>query len=367
MKSFNYTLILLLLFIGGFQPVEAQWNKSYFPDFYYPSWNNPNYYNRKEVGVKEKHIQSEIIIKEKYKKGKPVREIAYQIKNFDKNGNEVEFTSCKSNGKIKNRTISTYDTSNNRIRQISFDRKKQVSDDRATYDKFNHCTGFTHYNSKGKLKIKMEHDWDSTQELEARSYKNGFDLTYKWVFEYNPDKTNRKATKYNSKGKIKKVWTYDCSLLGDVMKKHEDTVKMCHFDSTDRQGYYYYIYKTSKENGKLYKTINKYSKDSLFLGFKYYDEKNRIISLNDVRYSGDTIISDYKSYNKKGKIRVNSLYMRDKKYNTLYVENCWKGKKCAKKKYVSEYWYDKNAILLKITTYQGSDIYADWNYLYTFY
>jgi hypothetical protein len=368
MKSYKYSLIVFLIFIGGFQTAVAQWSSSYFPDFYYPSWTNPNYYNRKEIGIKENNIHSQIIIKEGYKKGKPVRETIDQIKTFDKSGNEVAFTNSRSNGKIINRTTSRFDTANNHIQQLSFNRKKLVSDDRASYDHFNHCTGFTHYNSKGKLTRKMEHDWDSTNQLEARSYKNGTDLTYKWVFEFYPDKTSRKATKYNANGKVKKVWTYDCSLLGEKVQKHEDTVKMCHFDSTDSQGYYYKIYKESRENGKLYKTIYKYSKDSLFVGYKYYDEKNRIISMYDVSYSGDTSISTYKSYNKRGKIRVHTFYKLNKKQNVYYYsESCWKDKKCAKKKYISVYLYDKKGILMKITTYYGSDIHSVWNYFYTFY
>jgi hypothetical protein len=366
MKSYKGILILLFFTIGWLQSVEAQWNTYYYGDFYYPMWDNPYYYNLKDK-VKDKHIQSQVVIEENYKKGHPVRYDVNRMIKFDRNGNEVEYCNSRGDKKIKYKTISTYDSSNNRTSQITYKKKHIKSDVKAKYNKFNHCIEYKYYTSKGNLKDKVEYDWDSTLELEARIYKKANKLNYKWVFEYYPDKSSKKTTKYNAKGKVKKVWTYDCNLLGDVMKKHDDTIKMCHFDSSDKQGYYYKIDKRSYENGKMYKTISKYSKDSLYLGYSNYDEKNMLRSFSEVTYNSDSVTKIYKYYNKRGKQFQYMIYKMDKQNNIYSSENCWKFKNCDKRKTVSTYLYDKKGILLKITTWHGPQVKYVWDYFYTFY
>jgi hypothetical protein len=367
MKSIKTELLLTVLFIVAFSMSKAQNTSVYYADIYYPTWNNPLFYYPTDPRIKDQHIQSQVIVEEKYRKGNPKRQITNRITKFDRHGNDVEFSYCKDNGKIRYRTTSVFDSSNNRIEHDSYRRARHISTDKSKYDKLNNCIEYATYGKNGKIKRKMEYDWDSTTELQARSYKNGIDLKYKWVFEYYPDKTSKKTTKYNSKGKVKKVWTYDCNLLGDVQKKHEDTVKMCRFDSSDLQGYYYRIVKKSMENGKLQKTIYKYSKDSLYMGHSMYDEKNRLKNMSEISYSGDTAIKYYRYYNKKGRMYQYILVKQDKQYHNYYSESCWKSKKCAKTKYVSQYLYDKNGLLLKVTTYHGPELYGSWNYFYTLY
>lgn len=368
MKSFKCLLILIILYIAVSQNTEAQKYRYYnFSDAYNPVYYNLDYYNITRSLVMEKHIQSEIVTEEYYKKDKPVHQKVRTIKKYDHRGNNIEYIWCNNRGKIRYRTITAYDTSNNKTEQIFFVKKRQTDNTRAKYNQFGKCTEYAHFNKKGKLKREIVYNWDSILLMEALSYKKGDKLSKKWVYEYYPDKITKKIIKYNSKGKIKKVWTYDCSLLGNEMKKHEDTIKMCRFDSFDRQGYYYKIQKTSMENGKLDKTVYKYSKDSLYLGYSGYDEKNRLKYFSDMSYSGDTIISIYKSFSKKGKLRQNSLYKQDKQHNTFYSENCWKAKKCNKKKYVSDYQYNQNRILLKVSIYRGACISYTKSFFYTFY
>jgi hypothetical protein len=367
MNKLKILTVIFVLVVSGIQSAYAQKYYSYYSELYFPMWYNSKYYFPKENITREMHVEKVLLIETNYKSGKASKQKVIRAKKYDQNGNEAEFFNFNRKGKIKYANISTFDTANYRTEQIINKRKRQISHIKAVYNQNGQCIEFAHYNKKGKPGNKMVYTWDSTKLFEAFSYKKGTDLKYKWVHEYYPNKTNKKITKYDSKGKIKKVWTYDCSILGEIQKKHEDTIKMCRIDSVDHEGLLYRVHRQSMENGKMYTTIYKYSKDSIYLGYKYYDHKNRMVSYSDTRFSGDTSINVYKSYNKNGKVKVSTLYKKDKQKRNLYTENCYKERRCANTKHVTEYFYDKKGLLNKEIHCKGKYLNYTLDYFYTFY
>lgn len=135
-------------------------------------------------------------------------------------------------------------------------------------------------------------------------YKKG-KLNYKWFNEYYPNRSKKRTTVYNKKGKEKFVWDYQCKDEGVEIKKHKDTSTVCVSKEYDKDSILTEVHHYVGEKGNLIKTVLKYNKKHQMILYKRVKGSNEI-PMSEYTYtfaSNDTILtSSHSKQYWKGKL-----------------------------------------------------------------
>lgn len=280
---------------------------------------------------------------------------------------QINFTVVAKNGKVK-KYQKDY-TSGNKLKalyKIKDDEKQAI----AIY-KFdeNYSITSSEYYANGKLKstITYQRDEKLNPILQEKKKANGNPVfkntwTYnedgclaenerfrkgkladKFVNEYYSPCEKSKMTKYNRKGKVKQIWTYDCKKEGEILQKKKDVTQVCKWEESDAN-FLIKIYQTYDEKGRLRKNIRKYTKaDTLLVEYKQLDENN--VLTYHATYNKDNSEPIRILWYKYGKIRteINFSYQGDLKTSYSY-------KVRGKLKEAAEYVYNENNLLVKFSS-----------------
>ena len=126
-----------------------------------------------------------------------------------------------------------------------------------------------------------------------------------WFNEYYPDKSLKKTSFYNGKGKLKYVWDYQCKEEGMEVKKHKDTSTVCVSKEYDQDSILTTIYHTIGTDGNITKTINKRNRKGKFISYKRTKGVDDLpVSEYNLTYATDdtTLISSISYGYAKGKL-----------------------------------------------------------------
>ena len=152
----------------------------------------------------------------------------------------------------------------------------------------------------------MEYSYDDSLNLTRRElFKRSGQSEWKFLFYYNAKGQKTKTERY-SKGKLKKVYQYDCGIYASLSEKTKDTSTSCTNVDTSADGYIRTIEETKTENGKILKTVKENDpKTGSYREFRY-NSKGNLMSLVSFEYSGNTFTSSYKSFKRNGKNHYSS-------------------------------------------------------------
>jgi hypothetical protein len=198
--------------------------------------------------------------------------------------------------------------------------------------------------ANGEYKYKNTWAYNSDGCLTDHSrFKKENKLNRKSVTEYFSACDKSKTTLYNGKGKIKKIWTYDCKKEGEELIKKKDVNQVCKWEETVGE-FLIKVYQTFNEKGKIYKNVSKYTKvDTLIVERKVYNEDGIItyFSSFDKAYERP-ILSQW--YSKKGKLKWSNEFRYENKKVISRIKS-FKGKV----KTSSKYEYNSEEFLTKYT------------------
>ncbi len=134
-------------------------------------------------------------------------------------------------------------------------------------------------------------------KYENRNHKNK--LTGYIEMSYNVGGNIAERKYYNSKGKLKSVYSYACDSKGEQLKK-VNSVNYCTSKGKHSDGRFYETIETIRK-GKASRQVYTYSSDSLLLSYEYTDVKGKPKGKTLYFYNEQQLCSKYELYNGKGK------------------------------------------------------------------
>jgi hypothetical protein len=110
---------------------------------------------------------------------------------FDDSNRMTSFASYNGSGKLKRMNKNTYDKSGNIIEQDFYKKNPNAINKKTikTYDSRNNITETKAFDKKGNLKTHIE-------------------------YTYYEDGSKKQTTQYSGKGKVIRIWNFDCNPVG---------------------------------------------------------------------------------------------------------------------------------------------------------
>ncbi len=239
-----------------------------------------------------------------YKRDNPVGSLMYESK-YDSRGNITDWITYKQ-GKVKSHNSNTYDDSS-RVTQFAYykgnSKLKVMSVN--IYDKAGNEVEQDYYWKNPKIiTSKIIKIYDKTNNItEAKTFDKKGILVSRIEYTYYDDGSKKRTTQYSDKGKVLRVWNFDCNPVGKLQaKKFKDTSKICVHYETDKDGNPIKIkeeYKGEKGGGMYGKTIRSVSK---------FDKNNNLVDAADYNLNGKQLSHWSATYNKSGKIAEYIIY-----------------------------------------------------------
>lgn len=200
--------------------------------------------------------------------------------------------------------------------------------------------------TKGNRKIVACNTWKWNEKgfmTESVSYRRDTTkIKHKWVYDYTDDKRSM-STLYNGKGKVVKIWSYQCNQEGEKLEKKENVTQICKWNKTDDK-YLIKTWRSFDEKGKIKKDVYKYnSTDSSIVEHRIYNEKDTLVFLATYDNSWEKPLT-VASYDKKGKksYEQTTTYQNNKKVSYSFALSRKKG---MKKVMSINYVYDNQGML----------------------
>jgi len=253
--------------------------------------------------------------------------------------------------------IQKFDTSGNVVQSIAFNKKGEMTY-MNTYDFSRYNKTYVKTNSKGKELKRREFMQDSiTNQTQNHYYKNGKIISSSitsyisytdesgetryqpakseffkkgkttpqkvWEYTYYPNNTKKTSSISNKKGKVKKVWSYECKEEGELMASTKDTIKICNLRESDDDGLSVSITRNFDKKGRPEKTISKYKNNAMY-SYEQYNKNDilvrKIIYSECKQAQGNFDINEFILYNNKGEETYRRVMKHDENCNT----NEWK-------------------------------------------
>lgn len=295
-------LILFTLSLFFVTVSFAQNNSFYYGNYDYPyeGGNDPfNLQLRSKLKLNKVSSMEEFQLN--IKKNKPailVKKIIY-----DTAGNSLAYLKFNKKGKVKYRAEYVYNNKYQVTKVTNFNKKGKIDYSyEYLYKDSNKLADRIFYNSKGEVAWKYEYIYEGNKIKEYRFYGKKNVLKKRYIYDYYDSVNLKSITLYNKKGKIEKVWSYECNQEGQQVAKTKDTTKVCKLTDYDYLGYKTVTYIYTDEKGKKTRMVSKYKDDSIFVSSKTFDSKDRLTFENSNEQREDTTYQTSKRY-VRGKLR----------------------------------------------------------------
>ncbi len=303
--------------------------------------------------------------------GRTIEENTYSLKGklkkhflnkYDDYNFITEFKVINSKGEIKWLVIYKY----NPFEQISYSMGK-VKDTTILKG----ITEFISY-KYNKMIFHNTQKFDSLKKLERVNYKRGGNgIKNRYEYKFYADGSRKETILYNSKGKIKYIWSYDCKAEGEIVSPHKDTIQICKWNEIDKDSNYINVDQTTDEKNRIIKLIYKYNKEHSLIESSRYNEKEQL-KYKHIAPSKDNNIEQNTNYyyNRKGELkkRKENIQKYDDKDNRIeWIDTKYKDKKGKKVvKYMDKREYDNNNNLIctEIFKKRGEELHKKEEYKY---
>ncbi len=154
------------------------------------------------------------------------------------------------------------------------------------------------------------------------------------------------STLYNGKGKVLKIWSYQCNQEGEKLEKKENVTQICRWNKIDEK-YLVKTWRSFDEKGKIKKDVYKYNaNDSSIVEHRMFNENDSLIYICSYNSSWSLPLT-VTSYDKKGKKSYEqiSTYNNNKKSSYAFYLSKKSGMKLTMK---IEYIYNDKDLLTEI-------------------
>lgn len=306
----NFLVVLLFIILAFFVSGQATYNDSR-EDFLAAMQRSKSY--RTHIAA----MNISLVRTFRYKHTNADGYLMYEAK-YDDRGNCTDWVTYK-HGKVKTRTSSNHDDSN-RLTQSAFYKgankfKNMVAN---TYDKAGNLIEQDVYWKNPKTATsKIIKSYDNQNKItESKTFGKKGNLTGHIEYTYYGDGSKKQTTQYSAKGKVKRIWNFDCNPVGKLeAKKFKDTSKIC------------IHYETDKDSNPI-KVKEEYNGAGLFGGntrsVTKYNKDNNVIDETYYKLNGKQIYHWSTSYNSSEKITEHIVYKpgtQETWFRTIYTYN----------------------------------------------
>ncbi|MCB0482398.1 MAG: hypothetical protein KDC83_13300, partial [Flavobacteriales bacterium] len=197
----------------------------------------------------------------------------------DSKGNIINYVEFSKKGKEKVNDKFEYNT-NGKLLKSEWGRHGKTRRSHVyTYDLNEHLVRREDLNSKGKTSVFNLWNYNEGGCLLSFEMRKGKQqkLRRKWVHTYYNGCDRKSSTAYNGSGKVLQTWSYDCKSEGEKLNPKKNETQICRWESVSQE-YLIKVYQTFDENGRIIRTVSKYSiQDTLPLEQKEYNEKDELL------------------------------------------------------------------------------------------
>jgi hypothetical protein len=332
--------LLLTAFVCSFSAITAQSEYNY--DYYHNSSLSQDIVYM-VPGVKNKTVTIET---KNVRTGKTYH---YQ-KTFN------EFAVLTEEKKIKKGEASLtkafkYNKEGKLLNSKRYKNGKLTSEIQIERDDKNRKTSYKYFKRNNTLKNQSAWKYKTNEKCMDKStlYKrDGVSVKKKWNYEYYTACEKKQSTLTNGKGKVLKIWTYDCKKEGEELTKKKDVSQVCTWEETDDK-HLIKVQQTFDEKGKIVKMVSKYrSADTSLISYKRYNSDNELTY--ESVFNPDIEKQLYHKSYKNGRVRYQTIY---KYVGENLVNYAWYRR--AKMKYNTTYEYDQESQLVAMKSFQKED------------
>jgi hypothetical protein len=214
--------------------------------------------------------------------------------NHDDSARLTSFSSYSGSGKFKLMETNIYDKAGNRIEQDLYKKNPQTISLKTidAYDNRNNITESKAIDGKGKLKTRIE-------------------------YSYYDDGSKKQTIEYSGKGKVLRIWNFDCNPVGTLeAKEFKDTDKVCIHYETDKDGNPIKVKEEYQGGtgvfGSTLRYVSKYDKDNNMIDEAYYAMNGKQLSHESFSYNAFGKITEYIWYKGATKeTRLKNVYTYD--------------------------------------------------------
>jgi hypothetical protein len=225
-----------------------------------------------------------------------------------------------------------------------FKKNVLVASSKSDYDDNGRITKWM--KTKGNRKVVACNTWKWNEKgymTESVLYKRDTTkIKYRWVYDYTDDKRSM-STLYDNKGKVVKIWSYQCNQEGEKLEKKEKVTQICKWNKIDDK-YLIKTWRSFDEKGKIKKDVYKYNAtDSTIIEHRTYNEKDSLIYICTYNNSWEKPLT-VTSFDKKGNKSYEqaTTYENNRKVSYSFFLSKKKGMKKVMK---VDYSYDNQGML----------------------
>ncbi len=309
-------------------------------------------------------------VKETYysKKGKASYNLSET--NFDKMGRKVKY--LKFNDTNKSKIGFTY--------QYQFNEKNLCVYENSVfegsgyqyfyeYNDSNKLNNYWVYNHKNELKWRYIYSYNTAGKLnEINTFNRKQKRTNQNIYTYYPNGELKQIQLKDKKGKTIRVWDYTCDATGKVVKKAQDTAKICTTKTYLPDGAIITTTQSYTWNGKPDKNIYITNAQNILLEHQYLTGINDELKYKTIytyNLNGKLISSIYLYYF-KGKLVYNTLkeFDNEGRITKDIVTDNYRKKENSKS---NTYTYNSSGIITQKQEFKNGKLKKSSNFMYAYY
>lgn len=223
---------------------------------------------------------------------------------FDNRGNNTDWFEYKGNGKVETHNTASYNDSNQVTRYASYNGGGKLKEMFTyTYDKSGNQVEQDRYKHDPKTPASKEiHTYNDRNNMtETRVFDKKGNLKSRVEYTYYDDGSHKQTIRYSGKGKVERIWNFDCNPVGaQEAKKFKDTNKVCIHYETDKDGNQIKVKEEYEGGTGLFSSttriVTKIDKNNNIIDYAWYKLNGKPIWRCSTLYDASGNITEYTIY-----------------------------------------------------------------------
>jgi len=289
---------------------------------------------------------------------------------FNTFGKTINYQQLTKKNKLQYNTSFTYNSDSLLVKTTQEGLKKKDNfQSTYEYNENKFLVVYRIYNNGHTSPDYANYTYYTGKKVSKQEYFEDGKLKSFMLFSYFPDGSIEKTQRFNGKGKLLKIVSYECKPEGALTKSSKDTLRVCRYEKYDDEGLIYKITEYPNHKNQLTKRMDIYNRDTVLIEHRYYIKDTLLLSKTKYLHEKNVIrpkITDY-FYYVKGKLKRYKKYSFDE-YNrqTGFTETEYKGGK-SKIVYTISSIYDEKGLPIKTTTINRKGEIVEFIYEFSYF
>lgn len=205
------------------------------------------------------------------------KDTVFTVRQYNEQGKMTKLYPL-NDPKNKRTTAEIVYDKNREVSQVKFLRKNQTRWE-YRYTRTDKGKPLSQEKIKGR-KLMYKYEWSYNADgnvAETKNYGKKGKYRGKSVTEYYDQHNKSKTTLYTAKGKVKKVWTYECKEEGELQTNRKNEIRVC-LRKDIANNILTEVYQSFDSKGQAVKNIYKYHlPDSSIMEYTRYDKNDQMV------------------------------------------------------------------------------------------